>query len=89
METVPVEFKVLIDGKWKIEYMLLVDPAELLAVQQLVARYRRNGMGIFSSKDQVLRPQTCFQQVIDDGSKTIHLRPEWKVMKRREAAGRK
>lgn len=66
----------------------MVDPTEPSAVQQIAAKYMRNGMGLFSSKNQSLRPQNCFERVMADGSQTIHLLPDWHAMKDREGERR-
>lgn len=39
----------------------------------------RKRMGIFSTKDGALTPQTCSERVSADGTRTIHLVPEWAI----------
>jgi hypothetical protein len=78
----------LIGGEWRTQNKVVVDPAEPSPVQRLAAKYMRNGMGIFSSKNQVLRPQNCFERVTGDGTRSIHLIPEWHAVKDREATER-
>ncbi len=80
-------FKLLLDGEWRTQHELQVDPAEPSAVQRAAAKYVRNGLGIFSSKNQILRPQNCFRRVMDDESRTIHLIPQWAAKKDRDVVG--
>ncbi|EJP62021.1 uncharacterized protein BBA_09069 [Beauveria bassiana ARSEF 2860] len=87
-EKVCIEFKLLIDGEWKTQTSVVVDPAEPSAVQRQAAKYMRNGMGIFDSENQMLRPQNCFGRVTGDGTRTIYLLPEWSAIEQREAAWR-
>ncbi|KAH8721015.1 hypothetical protein HC256_001391 [Beauveria bassiana] len=87
-EMVRIEFKLLVDGKWRTQQSVVVDPAEPSAVQRLAGKYMRNGMGLFDSENQMLRPQNCFGRVTSDGTRTIHLIPEWNAIKEREAAWR-
>lgn len=82
-----VMFKLLQDGVWRSQHEVEVDPAEPSAVQRAAAKYVRNGLGIFSSKNQMLRPQNCFRRVMDDESRTIHLIPQWAAIKYREVVG--
>lgn len=83
-----IDFKLLIDGEWKTQQSVVVDPAEPSAVQRQAAKYMRNGMGIFDSENHMLRPQNCFGRVTGDGTRAIYLLPEWNAIKSREAAWR-
>lgn len=84
-----IEFKLFIDGEWRTECKVMENPAEPLAVQQLAAKYMRNGMGLFNSNNQILRPQNCFERIMADGTQTIHLLPEWHTMNDTEERPRK
>ncbi|KAM3560519.1 hypothetical protein ARSEF4850_003620 [Beauveria asiatica] len=86
-EKVSVVFKLFLDGEWRTQHEVEVDPAEPSAVQRAAAKYVRNGLGVFSSKNQMLRPQNCFRRVMDDESRTIHLIPQWAAIKDREVVG--
>lgn len=83
-----IEFTLLVDGEWRTQQRVVVDPAEPSAVQRLAGKYMRNGMGLFDSENQMLRPQNCFGRVTSDGTRTIHLIPEWNAIKERDAAWR-
>ena len=78
-EQVCIKFEQIENGSWILKHEMRVDPADPSEVSRVATKYLRKGIGIFSSRNRVLKPATCFERVTADGTNTIRLVPNWRV----------
>lgn len=79
MQKVRIEFMILERGDWIVDREVVVDPAEPSEVQRLAIKYLQRGLSIFSSKNRVLKAETCFERVTANGTNKIYVVPQLSI----------
>lgn len=74
-----MEFMIFQKGNW------MVDPSEPSEVQRLAIKYLQRGLRIFSSKNRVLKAETCFERVTSNGTSEIYVVPQLSTKRSRPA----
>lgn len=74
-QKIQIHFKVKERGTWKLSHSLLVDSSDPGEVKRVALKYMRKNINIYDKNERMLSLQTCFEDVVCDGTNTIYLIP--------------